>query len=304
LVLLAEQRAASTDSVLSRRELAAIGIDSHDIDREVGHGRWTALGRHSVVTHRGPLTERSMWRHALHEVGSHGALDGVSALRAAGMAGFEDVTVVSVRHGWQPVRVPGLVVHELRDWRDDDVVGAGLRRVRPSPAAIRAASWARSRRQAALILVVTAQQRITRATDMCGELARFKRLRRRRLIQEVLLDVIDGVQALGELDFARECRRRGLPQPSRQVLRRGPRGRAYLDVYWDEYGLVVEIEGAHHDAPLNAVDDALRQNALTSEGERVLRIPVIGLRTDPDRFMAQVEACLIARGWRRTSACG
>jgi very-short-patch-repair endonuclease len=176
--------------------------------------------------------------------------------------------------------------------------------VRPSLAGIRAASWARSRRQAALILVVTAQQRLTRATDMCGELARFKRLRRRRLIQEVLLDVIDGVQALGELDFARECRRRGLPQPSRQVLRRGPRGRAYLDVYWDEYGLVVEIEGAHLDAPLNAVDDALRQNALTSEGEQGLRIPVIGLRTDPDRFMAQVEACLTARGWRRTSACG
>ena len=139
---------------------------------------------------------------------------------------------------------------------------------------------------------------------MQEQVARFPRLRRRQLILGVLADVVDGVQALGELDFARECRRRGLPEPSRQVVRRGPRGRVYLDVYFDDYGLVVEIEGAHHDSALNAVDDALRQNTLTSQGDEFLRIPVIGLRADPNAFMAQVEARLVARGWRRARSCG
>jgi very-short-patch-repair endonuclease len=68
----------------------------------------------------------------------------------------------------------------------------------------------------------------------------------------------------------------------------------YLDVHWEDLGVVVEVEGAHHDAPENAVDDALRQNDLTLGQLDVLRIPVIGLRTCPDLFMVQVAALLDA----------
>ena len=67
--------------------------------------------------------------------------------------------------------------------------------------------------------------------------------------------------------------------------------------YWDDYALVVEIEGAHHDSPGNAIDDSLRQNDLTIGHDKVLRIPVLGLRTLPDEFMAQVERALRAAGW-------
>lgn len=145
---------------------------------------------------------------------------------------------------------------------------------------------------------MTAQQRVARPADCLVALARFKRLRRRKLITAVLMDVFDGAQSLGELDFARECRRRGLPEPSRQVVRQGPRGRVYLDVYFDEYRVVVEIEGAHHDDVLNAVDDALRQNHLSAGGDDFLRIPVTGFRTDADAFMRQLERILRGRGWR------
>ena len=111
---------------------------------------------------------------------------------------------------------------------------------------------------------------------------------------------------MGELDFAMLCRRRGLPDPSRQVIRRGPRGRVYLDVCFDDLGVIVEIEGTHHDSVLNAIDDALRQNHL-STSDSLLRIPVTGLRLHPDMFMDQVERLLAARGWRRggsRSSCG
>ncbi len=299
-----EQRGRLTDDVVSRTELLAGGIDRFAVDRELSHGRWTEYGRHAIALHRGPLTERGLWRVALHEVGSGGALDGVTALRAAGLTGFQDSIVVSVRHGWQPVRLKGVIVHELRGWRDEDVVDAGLRQVQTALAAVRAAAWARSDRQAALLLVMVAQQRIAQGSAMLEQLPRFTRLRRRRLISAVLGDITDGVQALGELDFARECRRRGLPTPSRQVVRRGPHGRVYLDVYFDEYGVIVEIEGAHHDAVDNAVDDALRQNALTTGPDDFVRIPVIGLRTRTDAFMDQLERKLISRGWRRQSPCG
>jgi very-short-patch-repair endonuclease len=72
-------------------------------------------------------------------------------------------------------------------------------------------------------------------------------------------------------------------------VRSGPGGRVYLDVSWDEVGLVVEIDGGHHALALNPVDDALRQNDRVAAGERVLRIPVIGFRIASDRFMRQVR---------------
>jgi hypothetical protein len=61
----------------------------------------------------------------------------------------------------------------------------------------------------------------------------------------------------------------------------------YLDVEWD--GLVVEIDGGHHLAGLNPVDDALRANELVLDGTPVLRLPVLGLRLQPEAFMAQVR---------------
>jgi hypothetical protein len=73
----------------------------------------------------------------------------------------------------------------------------------------------------------------------------------------VVLDLIAGAESLGEIDVARECRRRGLPEPSRQVLRRDGARRYYLDVFWDEWAVAVEIDGIHHTWAQNIVGDAL-----------------------------------------------
>ena len=115
-------------------------------------------------------------------------------------------------------------------------------------------------------------------------------------------DLCDGAHSLGELDFAAMCRRAGLPPPSRQVVRTGPGGRIYLDVAWEDIGLVVEIDGGHHALALNPVDDALRQNDVTLTGDVVLRIPVLGLRLTPGAFMAQVVKAHVIRSHRRGAA--
>ena len=107
----------------------------------------------------------------------------------------------------------------------------------------------------------------------------------------VVKDIALGAQSLGELDFARLCRARGLPAPDRQVVRRGPKGRIYLDVRW-RCGVVVEIDGIQHTWGLAPVLDALRQNGVTLSRDTVLRIPNIGLRLHEDAFMDQVAQAL------------
>ncbi|MGH3355365.1 MAG: hypothetical protein ACRDOJ_05670, partial [Nocardioidaceae bacterium] len=123
-------------------------------------------------------------------------------------------------------------MHETRRRRPEDLVGAGILRTRPAVAAVRGALWARSDRQAALIVVMAVQQRLATGAAIRRELLRVRRDKRRSFISTILLDVTDGAQALGELDFAALCRKHGLPRPDRQAVRAGSRGRVYLDVYW------------------------------------------------------------------------
>src|SRR4051795_11877237 len=84
---------------------------------------------------------------------------------------------------------------------------------------------------------------------------------------------------------------------TRQQLRHGANGRVYLDVIWEDLRVVVEIDGIHHVAAERVVDDALRQNDLVIDRLGVLRIPVLGLRTCPEKFLDQVEALLRVAGW-------
>ncbi len=75
--------------------------------------------------------------------------------------------------------------------------------------------------------------------------------------------------------------------------------RYYLDLYWEEYSVVLEVDGIQHTWADNVVGDALRQNALVITGDRVLRLPLLGLRLEPDAFFEQVEEALVAGGWQR-----
>ena len=68
----------------------------------------------------------------------------------------------------------------------------------------------------------------------------------------------------------------------------GPDGRVYLDVAWEDIGLVVEIDGGHHALALNPVDDALRQNEVTLGDDMVLRESrSSGCGSTPAAFMAR-----------------
>jgi very-short-patch-repair endonuclease len=133
------------------------------------------------------------------------------------------------------------------------------------------------------------------------ELLRIRRDKRRMFIGTVLLDILGGARSLGELEFARECRLRDLPEPSRQVVRRGRDGRYYLDVFWDRWRVAVEVDGIHQLWAENVVRDALRHNDVTLGDCRVLRLPLLGLRVAPDAFFAQIEDALRAAGWARTA---
>ncbi len=289
--------------MLDRRQLYAAGWTRWQVAAEVRAGRWSAVGRHSVSTHTGPLGERGECWRAVVEVGPRSCIAGLSALRLAGLTGIDPgILEVAAPKSSRPRRPPGVVVHETRRLRPDDVVPTGLPRMRPAPAAVLAALWAASDRQAALYLVATAQQRLTRPDDLARAAARVRRHARRDLIRQVIAEITDGAQALSELDFGVLCHRRGLPAPTRQTVVTTSTGRCYLDVTWDEWHVTAEIDGVQHLQLDLWLRDAWRSNDLTLGGRLVLRFPALALRLDPHRVMDQTEAALRRAGWRPGAA--
>lgn len=184
--------------------------------------------------------------------------------------------------------VPGVRIHKLVRRVPDEILTSGLPRTRPAIAAVRAARWAKSDRQAALTLVMPVQQGMCTGRQLVEASRATQGRNRRRLIRLLARDIADGAQSLGELDFAAMCRVRGLPQPTRQSVRRIGHGTAYLDAAWDDIGLAVEIDGSGHREGLAVAADNLRQNELVLMDETVLRIDLVGLRVNGDRFMDQV----------------
>lgn len=281
--------AATYGGVISRRRLRELGIDRNEVRLQLRQRRWVAHGRWTIATHTGDLSELARRWRAVWEVGERiAALDGTTALQHSGLQRWSDDAIhVSVPHTARVKPVEGVIVHKVRS-RPVDLLGPGdLPSVRPAPAAVRAAHWAVSDRQAALVMVMPVQQRLCTGTDVVAAMELVRGRTRRAFIARVAADIALGAQALGELDFAQLCRRYGLPEPSRQVVRQGPRGRVYLDVRWP-CGLVVEIDGAGHRWGLAVMDDNLRQNAVALHGDTVLRIDLLGLRIAQEQFMQQV----------------
>lgn len=245
------------------------------------------MGRQTILIGGANLSDRARLWQALWESGPGAVLDGSSALVAAGMRGFRmDRIDVAMPRNQRWHRHAGVRLHRRVEL--GPVTAAGIPRIRPDLAAIHAAQWARTDREAMLLLCLVVQQRLVGPDRLLSAWRSVARSPRRRLLEVTIGDLCDGAHSLGELDFAGLCRRYGLPEPSRQVVRSLPGGRVYLDVAWEDIGLVVEIDGGHHMLALNPIDDALRQNEVVLGDDRVLRIPVLGLRLTPARFMHQI----------------
>jgi hypothetical protein len=151
------------------------------------------------------------------------------------------------------------------------------------------------------ILASGVQQRLVRVDQLLEALARIGHgLPRRELIIEALADIAGGAQALSELDFTRlVVKRFGLPEPSRQAGRKDQRGRQrWVDVMWDDWKIMVEIDGAQHADVLQYWDDMDRGNGFQIDGYRVLRFPAWVVRQRPEYVAAQIRTALREAGYR------
>ncbi|MFY1685576.1 DUF559 domain-containing protein [Micromonospora sp. WMMD730] len=271
------------------------------IRHRVEAGRWRQVHRAVFVTYNGPVDAGQFRWIAVLAAGPHAVLGGLSAAQAGGLRGFRarPVDLLLPASSRRDVLPPGVRVHRTTLLPPQDVLTVGQPpRTRPARSVVDAAQWAAGDDEARAIVAAAFQQRLVTGGEVHEVLARLPRLRRRALVTAIVTDAAGGSHSLGELDFLDLTRRAGLPAPTRQQVRYDPAGRRrYLDAYFAQWRVHVEIDGGQHLDPAHAWADMRRQNSLWIEGDRVLRFPAWALRARPDEVVAQLRAALRAAGW-------
>src|SRR4051812_12291113 len=166
-----EQSMRRQDSVFTRGQLSAMGVDRWKLRNELAARRWQIVGR-AVVLHNGPLTRRQrMWCAVLSQP-QPAALCSVSTIELVGLRGFDDevIHVLAVDNSMR-YRMPGVRRHLSRAFDVRPVWG--LPSVSTAVAVVQAASWDdRARRGCALLIAAVQQQRVTVA-DISAVLTTF-----------------------------------------------------------------------------------------------------------------------------------
>ncbi len=295
--------------VVSRSQLLAAGVSPGVLRAALRSGRWRRVHPGVYATHTGPLPELArVWAAVLY-CGPGAVAAGRTALWLAGvddrLPRELEIVVPATR---TVVERPGLVVRRSRTLARTRHPAADPPRIRLEAAVIDLADTASHEPDVVDLVLRAVQRRRTTAGHLRAELAARARHRRRRLLTDLLADVVDGAQSPLERRYLRDVERlHRLPRSARNRPELDPvdGSRRYRDVRYARYQLVVELDGreAHPDA--ERFRDRRRDNRLVVAGSAGLRYgwrEVVGTACE---VAVEVASVLRSRGWRGAARpCG
>jgi len=123
-------------------------------------------------------------------------------------------------------------------------------------------------------------------------------MRHRKAMLLALADIAGGSESLPELEFLRLIRRGGLPEPRRQYRMDASGKVRYLDLFWDDFGICVEIDGRFHFEVETWWADMDRDLDISADGIQVIHVSARRIRRDPDGLLERLRRALIAAGWQ------
>ena len=108
-----------------------------------------------------------------------------------------------------------------------------------------------------------------------------------------------GCQSPLESSYLRQVERaHGLPHGVRQRRVTIGSRRSYDDVRYETCGVIVELDGEQHVAPVARAQDAARDNSRVASGMLVLRYGWAAVAFSPCRVAAEVAYVLRNLGWQ------
>jgi hypothetical protein len=285
--------------VVSRKQLVQLGALPHEIARMVRRRELVPVHRGVYVNHTGPL-DRAQQEWAAVLVHWPAALYGESALPEPDPRGAIHVAVALSR---TPRPVKGVVAHRTTAIDSRVVWVTSPPRVRIEHAAIDVAS-ARHRDPVAMFrtLADVCQSRRTTAERIGKVLSTRGRVPGKAVMQDMLGDLATGACSVLEREYLRIERVHGLPEGTRQKSATIAGKSAHRDVDYDEFGVLVELNGrAFHDDALSWDLDALRDLDTLFDSDRpTVRLTYGLVFGTPCQTVDKIGAILSRRGWTGT----
>jgi hypothetical protein len=290
------------DGLVARRQLAAVGVAKHDLDRMRRRRVLTGVHPGVFVNHTGPLTWRQRAWAAVLYAGPAAALYLESASEDGG-----ELVHVAIDAGRRVVDREGVRIHRVRNLAPMVQWHFGPPRLRFEDNTLELAHRAQTELDAIEVLASAVGSRRTTAVRLRDALGRRSRLRRRPLLSRLLDDLEAGTCSVLEHGYlTRVERAHGLPVGRRQRPRDGVHGSEYRDVEYEAVGLVVELDGrVGHAAWVAQGRDADRDLDDHADGREAVRLRWAQVYGTPCRTANRIGRILARRGWAgRPRRCG
>lgn len=276
------------DGVISRRQALAAGFQEHEIRRLLRRNEWARVHAGVYVDHTGPPTwSQRTWAAVLYAA--------PAALCLESALGVETSLIhVAIERQRSTLTEPaGVRIHRVAHLQERALWNVGPPRMRYEDAALDVACRAGSELDAIAVLANACQSRRTTAQRLLQALDSRGRLRRRRWLRAVLLDIADGTCSVLEHGYlVRVERAHGLPRATRQKRSASSVGVCYRD---SEYGerLVVELDSRlFHDSVAARNQDFERDLDAAVDGRSTVRLSYAQVFDRPCQTAGKIAAVL------------
>ncbi|OMC40749.1 hypothetical protein A5740_23565 [Mycobacterium sp. GA-1841] len=278
--------------VVSRRQALDAGLQQHDIRRLLRRNEWARVHDGVYIDHTGPLTWlQRAWAAVLYAAPA--ALCRESALTDEGAV----IHVAVSRDRGVLAEPPGVRIHHLAHLEERVLWHVGPPRLRFEEAALDVACLARSEFEAIAVLANACQSRRTTARRLLRALDARQRVRRRRWLRAVIVDIAEGTCSVLEHGYLNRVERaHGLPRATRQKRSTSSMGVSYRDV---EYGqrLVIELDGLlFHNTASARSRDSERDLDAAVDGRSTVRLSYRQVFDRPCRTAGKIAQVMRRHG--------
>ncbi len=296
----ADQVVRRQAGIITRAQAMAAGMTRHAVCARLASGRWQRVHAGVYAAYSGPLARESqLWAAVLGArpgaVLSHQTAAELHGLAEPGKGGAVHVMAPS---GRAVAAMRGVVVHYSRRVQAARHPALEPPRTRLEETVLDLAETERTSTGATAWILDACASRRTKPDRLLEAMQARPRMRRRKILLAALGDARLGVQSILEHGYLYRVQRpHGLPAGTHQRRTRSGAGSTYEDVRYEQYGVVVELDGqqAHPDG--ERWRDTRRDNLNAASGLITLRYTYADVMERPCEIADEVARALASRGY-------
>lgn len=286
--------------VASAAELAALGFSEAAIRANLDAGRWQHFHPRVYLLHTGPPAwPTRAWAGLVYAGWPQAVLSHESAAFARGWTKFPpDLIDVTVPYNRRSRIQPGLRTHRSRSYLHIVDPAEGLPRTTAARTLVDLMRACSNATEASAMVLEAMRRRQISLESLWPELQAERRHPWRQVGFDALESAGMGLESVLEVRWADLETAHGLPIGRRQAKVTQFGQVQFQDVSYDDYGLVVELDGRiGHEDTRGRLRDMRRDNRNVLVGRATLRFGYLDLVEDGCAAVEQVAALLSRAGW-------